>query len=85
MFLYTTSFAPTYYLNNRDKIDSLEGDFKNTFSCMTKRLGIPFKYYNFFNLDFKDEYFFDSAHLNSKGAAIFTKIILDDFYLESKR
>lgn len=85
LFLYTTSFAPTYYLNNKDKIDPVESDFINTFSGISIRLGIPFKYYNFFNLDFKDDYFSDSAHLNTKGATIFTKIILDDFYGKSKR
>lgn len=79
LYVFSTSYAPSYYIKNKDILNEKENSFKNSMLYLTKNLEIKYKYYDFYEIGFEDKYFFDNAHLNSDGAQKFTQIILSDF------
>lgn len=59
------------YVTNRDQIFSI-------FKAMSTKYNIPYLDYSKHSISYKTEYFYNSSHMNKKGAELFTKkLILD--------
>ncbi|WP_158848176.1 hypothetical protein [Algibacter sp. L1A34] len=69
-------YPPNYYeynqyIKNQDQIISY-------YTKISKKYQVPFLNYSNNSLSLSKEYFYDSQHLNKKGAELFTKILAQD-------
>ncbi|MCL7763648.1 hypothetical protein MPF19_09500 [Polaribacter sp. Z014] len=69
-------YPPTYYKYN--KYIKNQDDIISYYTSISKKYDVPFIDYSTNFLVYSTDYFYNSQHLNKKGAEIFTKILGED-------